>query len=369
MTQRQLWTNALEHRYSGRFPTDTWLRIEPERALIEHYGVETIDEVKDILGICRMHDFTARWANPEWENRTDLKPLAGVSPSAGGRFFFHDERTFENEWGVVRRVGRDGKYDEWISGPLADADDPDPDLLELPSSEQIRLPPDLDRHIRDLKEAGEYTSADVTNPFKTAWHLRGLEKFLMDYHLRPEFVKDLYDRIVDREIPLLEAVVSAGVDLVKIGGDFAMQDRVIVGEEKWREFDKPALKRLMDACRRINPDIRFFVHSDGNIAPVMDDLVGGLGFDMINPCQPECMDLSDIKEKYGDRIVMYGCGSLQRTLPFGSRIEVVAEVKQIIDCYGVGGGLVVGPANVMGFDIPLENIIAFHETGRDYFPF
>jgi uroporphyrinogen decarboxylase len=369
MTQRQLWLNALNHSYSGRFPTDTWLRPEPEKALIEHFGVATIGEVMDKLGICRMHDFSCSWSNPEWNSRKDLKVLTGDSPSAGGLYFFHDDRTFENEWAVVRRVGRDGKYDEWITGPLADAEDPDPDIIRVPSPDHLKTPTEMAARIGELKEKGEFTFAGVTNPFKTAWFLRGLENFLVDYHLRPDFVRALFDRIVDREIPLMEAAVSAGVDLIKIGGDFAMQDRLIVGEDKWRELDKPAFKRMMDACRRINPEIRFFVHSDGNIAPVMDDLVDDLGFDMINPCQPEGMDLKRIKERYGDRIVMYGCGSLQRTLPFGSVEDVVAEVRQIIDDYGAGGGLVIAPANVMGFDIPLENIIAFHETGRDYFPY
>ena len=44
---------------------------------------------------------------------------------AGGRYIFHDERTYEDQWGVVRRIGEDGKYVEWVSGPLTDAKDPD----------------------------------------------------------------------------------------------------------------------------------------------------------------------------------------------------------------------------------------------------
>jgi len=72
LADREFWLNALNHRYSGRFPSDMWIRPEPERALIEHYGVEDLGEVKDILGITRMPCLSVGWANPGWENRADL---------------------------------------------------------------------------------------------------------------------------------------------------------------------------------------------------------------------------------------------------------------------------------------------------------
>ena len=368
-TTRQLMLDALNHRYSSRFPSDLWIRPEPKRALVEHYSSDDFGQVLDTLGVTRPTNIDIRWADPEWEHRTDLQVLAGESPSAGGRYVLHDAHTFEDEWGVVRRVGSDGKYDEWVRGPFSDVEKPDAAIVETPPLEWLRYRSDLKRHVRQLKEDGAFTAFNITNPFKTAWQLRGMENFLMDYHLNPGFVADIYQRLVERELPLLQVAVEAGVDLVVIGGDFAMQDRVLVGPGKWREFDKWALHQILSFCRDINPDVKFFVHSDGDIMAVMDDLVFDLGFDMINPLQPECMDLRLVKERYGDRVVMYGCGSLQRTLPFGSPEDVRDEVRGIIDNYGENGGLVLMPSNVVGFDVPVENIIAFFETAREYFPY
>jgi len=154
--------------------------------------------------------------------------------------------------------------------------------------------------VQQLKENGEFTSTGMAMPFKTAWHLRGLENSLMDYYLHPDFVADIYGRLVERELPRLKTAVEAGVDLITITGDFATQDRIMMGPEKWRAFDKVALQKVFDSCRSTNPGIRFCVHSDGNGTSLMDDLVFDRGFDMINPMQPECMDLRRIKEKYGD---------------------------------------------------------------------
>jgi uroporphyrinogen decarboxylase len=361
--------NALNHRYSGRFPSDLWIRPEPEQALIQHYRARDFEEVRAILGVTRIHKIEVASANPEWESRTDLQTLPGQSPLAGGRYLLHDERTYEDEWGVVRRVGSDGKYDEWLRGPLSETDRPDASSIQPPPPGWVRHRPDLREDLHRLKEAGEYTSFEIANPFKTAWHLRGMENLLMDYYLNPDFVADLLNRLAAFDLPRLRVAIEAGIDQIDIVGDFAMQDRLMAGPDKWREFDKVALGKLIDFCRSINPDINFFLHSDGNIMAVMDDLVFDLKIEIINPMQPECMNLPLVKQRYGDRIVMYGCGSLQRTLPFGTVEDVRSEAREIVDCYGENGGLVLMPSNVVGFDVPVENIIAFFETARDYFPY
>jgi hypothetical protein len=111
-TPRELLLNALNHRYSGRFPSDLWIRPKPEHAHIQYYGARDFEEVQAILGITRIQKIKVACSNPEWESRTDLQTLTGESPLAGGRYLLHDERTYEDESGIVRRVGSDGKYDE-----------------------------------------------------------------------------------------------------------------------------------------------------------------------------------------------------------------------------------------------------------------
>jgi hypothetical protein len=42
-------------------------------------------------------------------------------------------------------------------------------------------------------------------------------------------------------------VVRAGVDMVSMWGDIAMQDRIITGPDTWREVDKPRMAKLVAA--------------------------------------------------------------------------------------------------------------------------
>ena len=98
---------------------------------------------------------------------------------------------------------------------------------------------------------------------------------------------------------------------------------------------------------------------------LMDDFVE-IGFDVINPVQPECMDPAEVKRRWGDKITIHGGISLQRTLPFGTVQEVREEVETLIRKCGYNGGLVVFPSNVIQPDTSVENIIACYHAARDF---
>jgi uroporphyrinogen decarboxylase len=153
--------------------------------------------------------------------------------------------------------------------------------------------------------------------------------------------------------------------MIKVVGDVAMQDRIIMGPKPWREVDKPRWAKLIAACRAANPAIRFFFHSDGKLTDLVDDLVD-VGFTVINPIQPECMDPVMVKKRWGSRITLHGCISIQKTLPFGTVADVRNEVEALIRECGRDGGLVLMPSNVIQPDTALENIIACYHAARNF---
>jgi len=282
---------------------------------------------------------------------------------AGRRLIFHDDRTFEDEWGVVQRVGKDGKYVEWVSGPLTDAEDPNE--YDFPGADRIVDDPDLAQRIAGARESGRFVSSSVTMPYKLAWMLRGMENLLADYLVNRPFVEELYDQIYGLWGEILRRCTAAGVDMIGFGGDIAMQDRLIMGPESWRAVDKPRLAEAIASCKAINPDLHVFIHSDGDLRAIMPDLIE-IGFDVIDPIQPECMDPVWVKQEYGDRITLHGCGSLQKTLPFGRPDDCREEVERLIETCGYDGGLVLRVSNAIGFDVPVENVAAWFEAARDY---
>ena len=107
------------------------------------------------------------------------------------------------------------------------------------------------------------------------------------------------------------------------------------------------------------------IHSCGCILRIMQELID-LGVDVLNPVQPECMDLNFLKETYGARLAFWGGISTQRILPYGTPDEVRKETERIITLLGKNGGYITCPSQHIQTDVPYENLKAMIETARYY---
>ncbi len=371
MTPRERILAALRHQIPDRTPTDGWFHDEVEARLKKHYRTEKWSDVLDELGVVGWKGGGVRVSVPEFEARAEQRSYKGMTR----RGVWTDERTYSDEWGMVMRIGETGWYEEWIDGPLVSADGEDLSSVQkllMPGPEHIGPPRDCSgdwakysAKVAELKSQGGFVTGGIPNPYKTAWQLRGMDNVLADYLVNREFLEALYDRLYAFYGEAARRMVAGGVDMVSVTGDVAMQDRIIMGPETWREVDKPRMAKLIADCRAINPDVFMFIHSDGNVTDLMDDFVE-IGFNVINPIQPECMDPVEVKKRWGDRITIHGGVSLQQTLPRGSTAEVRAEVEGLIRKCDYNGGLVVFPSNVIQPDTPTENIIACFHAARDF---
>ncbi len=365
MNPRERIEKTVNHELSDRVPVKFSPRDEVKRVLLAHFDTDDWSVVEQHLGI-------EGWAGagvgihwPEWEAREDREARPGDWPGSAQEYVWHDDLTFEDRWGAIQRVGAGGKYLEYISAPLEEATLADLEAYDFPGPDRLIDNPDLPRRVKELKQSGFWVQAGVEQPYKTAWRLRGMEQSLMDYLIDREFKHALYDRIYETWEEIMRRVAAAGIDQFSIGGDIAMQDRLIMSVDSWREFDKPRLARLIAIGREIKPDLHIHIHSDGNLMEIMDDLIE-IGFDIINPIQPECMDPFEVKRRWGDVITMDGCGSIQHVLPFGTVDDVRRHVTELIEGCAHNGGLILAPSNVVQHDTPIENILAFYETAKDY---
>lgn len=131
----------------------------------------------------------------------------------------------------------------------------------------------------------------------------------------------------------------------------------------YRKF--PRWKRIWEKVHQINPDVKIWYHSDGNITDIIKDLVDA-GLDILNPVQPECLDIDFIYKEYGKELCFDGCIGTQTTMPFGTPQQVKERVKQVIEKYSLNGGLIVSPTHILEPDVPLENIDAFAQACQEY---
>ncbi len=362
MNPRERILTTFSHEVPDHLPSFAWWHPEVVTKLKEHYATSDFDDVLADLGIEGWESLGVRIVNPEFERKATERP----AQVPWHRAIWLDQWRYTDSWGVKFKLGESEWYEERLEGPLDHAESlEEVTAYRFPDLSQIAEPEDYAQQVADLKAQHKVVTASISNPYKTAWLLRGMDNVLADYLINPDILSYLYDRIYELSTEMCRRMAHAGVDMIEVIGDFAMQDRITMGPESWRKFDKPRLADLISEVKAVNPDVFMFVHSDGNVMDLMDDIVE-IGFDIVNPIQPECMDPAEVKRRWGDRITLHGGVSIQKTFPYGTPQEVKREIEELIRTCGYNGGLVVFPSNVVQPDTPVENIQACFHTVRDY---
>ena len=276
-----------------------------------------------------------------------------------------DGVTYTDEWGITWRNAPyktkfgTGHYTEMVGFPLAN--DAAISSYQAPDPTRPELYTEAERVIKEYKDEYWIVGVTVTTIFETAWALRGYQQTLMDFALDPDLIETLFDIPFQYHLTAAKKLVELGVDMIWTGDDIGGQHMMIISPDTWRKHLKPRMATFFSSLKQINPDIKIAYHSDGNIEPIIPDLIE-IGLDVLNPIQPASMDPGQIKKKFGDKLCFWGSIDEQHTLPFGSPTNVAAEVLTRLQTIGQNGGLILGPTHHVQLDTPLENFWAMVNT-------
>jgi uroporphyrinogen decarboxylase len=353
MKHRERVQVALEHKAPDRCPMQ--VSFTPEFA-------ERLRADLDIHGR-RVHNPHGGGNTYELERALDEDLL--LTSVGWANSYYQAGGTYTDEWGVTWRAQPyatpfgTGHYTEMIGHPLADEKAlahyrcPDPARPELYA--------EAERVVRDFKDEYWIVGVTVTTIFETAWALRGLEQMLVDFIANPDLADAILDIPYQYHLAAAKRLVALGVDMVWTGDDVGMQTGMLISPRTWRRFLKPRLADFFAALKAINPQVKLAYHSDGNILPIIPDLIE-IGLDVLNPIQPACINPAQVKRDYGDKLCFWGSMDEQHTLPFGSPEDVRREVLTRLETLGRNGGLILGPTHHVQLDTPMENFWAMVNT-------
>lgn len=224
---------------------------------------------------------------------------------------------------------------------------------------------DIDVFAESVQNIRKYTDAYVlvgiwTSDFEKAYIARGIQNFLADMAGEPEFAQRLLDFITEKNLAILEKIVKVpGIDGVLLGNDWGSQRDLLMSPTTWRTMLAPGAKKEYDVIRAAGLDV--WVHSCGNIRQIIPDLVD-MGVNVLNPVQPECMDIYELKDTFGDKMTFWGGISTQKTLPFGTPDEVEQETRRVTDYMSQNGGFLLAAAQGIQADVPFENLCRLIDT-------
>ena len=199
--------------------------------------------------------------------------------------------------------------------------------------------------------------------FEKANSARGIQNFLADMGGHRDFAKNLLNKIIEKNMVMLENILDLPeIDGILLGSDWGSQRGLLMSPEMWDEMIRPGEQREYDLVHSYGKDV--WLHSCGDVQVLMPSLIE-IGVDVLNPVQPECMDIRMLKENYGDRLTFWGAISTQQTLPYGTPDEVRKEAQRVRDLMSKNGGYIFSPSQDIQRDVPVENVMALLEIARE----
>lgn len=331
MTNRELIRAAAERRPAGAVPYYIGLTGEGYKA----YGERL------------MHDY------PDEKVQDDL---------AHGRINFNEA--------VSLSIGNNLLYLyapwwDWYNVPVPDLEEEDTPE-KLPDTVGTGSYPAFFEHCRYI--CGNYDVYPLVAVWGSHWEKayfsRGIENFLYDLAAEPGLAQEKLDFIIRKNLVMLENILPAGeFDGVLLGSDWGSQKCMLISPAMWRRMIRQGEEKEYELLRRYGKHV--WIHSCGCITDIMPDLCD-MGVNVLNPVQPECMDIAALQRDYGSRISFFGGISTQRTLPYGTPADVIRETEETVALMRTHGGYITAPAQEIQTDVPYENLRALIDTARAF---
>ena len=264
-----------------------------------------------------------------------------------------------NEFGMCMKPT--SLYVEVVECPLADADSTMAiEAYDFPDPNAPGRFKDAGHDIRKYGETHFIIGGCELSLFELAWHLTGLEKYMMSLAMEDDWIEALNDRVEEWTTGIAVQLTKLGVDALWFGEDLGTQTSVLISPEMWRERFKKRHERVFNKVREINPDIFIIMHSDGAVAPLLEDFIE-MGVDIYNPVQPNLpgSDPEELKRKYGNSMFFFGGIDQQELLPNGDVDAIRKEVEYRAAVLGRNGGYLMAPAHIIQADTSPETVDVF----------
>ena len=160
----------------------------------------------------------------------------------------------------------------------------------------------------------------------------------------PDTVKQEAQNRVDRALGRAERLSKQnnGLDGFALCSDYCFNSGPFLSPAMFSEFITPYLVQLIQGYK----DLGFYVikHTDGNIMPIIDDLLAGEPH-ALHSLDPQAgIDIAEIKRDYGDRVCLIGNVN-SGLLDTGTEEEVVESARYALKHGMPGGGYVFSSSN------------------------
>jgi uroporphyrinogen decarboxylase len=323
---------------------------EDERPVYDHHyqrlGIAEVGE--DLLEHFKVD---TRYVHFAPSKSVDTKPIK----KQDGSYYYHDE------WGVGLRRSPNTIYYDFDLAPLSQATMEDLATWKGPDLDDSRNA-EWEKSVAEYRSGGFAIATVFKGIFEQSWPLRGFQNLLMDMAVSPDFVKRLWDKVLDAQKKLYGHffdVVGPSLDIVLFTEDLCGQKHPLFSPDFFRNELKPRLGELVDFLQSKCRNAFMAIHSDGAVFPLIQDFID-IGIQTLNPLQTTAdgMDAHKVTETFGKAISFWAGIDTQHLLPFESAEVVEKEVEAAIRLFAANAGYLFAPAHNIVSGTGVENVLA-----------
>ena len=206
--------------------------------------------------------------------------------------------------------------------------------------------------------------AFLRDGWSEARDLHGYTETLMDLIDNPSLIKGIIEKAVEYYAELGKISAKLGAEIAFSADDFAGNQGLLMSPSQFKSIVYPSLKWLFKKWHEYG--LYVIKHSDGNLYPIVELLIDA-GIDCLHPIDPLAgMDLEKVKKDYGERICIMGNVNCAGSLVYGTKEDVISEVRHCIKVAGAGGGYMLSSSNSIPKSVKVENYIAMVEAVHMY---
>ena len=193
--------------------------------------------------------------------------------------------------------------------------------------------------------------------YEAVFGLQGSQTTLMDFAVRPEFVKRMTERQMAAVVQNGIAMVKLGVDALYVGATFGG----LLSPTQFAELYLPYLTRFMDELRPYGALL--YLHMCGRITHLLD-LIATAGADCLEPLdEVGHTPVREVKERLGDRMALMG-GVSTLLLSRGTVEEVKEDCARCIREAGADGGYILAAGDMLPTETEPDKVKAMLESAN-----
>lgn len=253
---------------------------------------------------------------------------------------------------------------------------PDPDTLERDFDVEATAEA-YAGHIMNLRDMARGEMLFISDfgqaDFMGGYNRWGYVNYLSALALYPEYMDRFYAYSGEqgrlRNIAIVRAIEKYNLAPFVYGGqDICFNDGPICSVEMLDKIYFPHLARAIEPLHEAG--IGIIWHSDGNILPILDQLInivgvsGFQGFQEETGCKLE--RIAARRTRDGEKLILWGSISVTTTLPFGTVDDVKRDVERCFRVAAPGGGFGLAPTSSILPETPLDNILAIYQHGQRF---